>query len=259
MNLHVAAVAVALMLATILPASADAVCTAHSGPNRTVLIELYTSEGCSSCPPAERNLSRLANTLDAAAAVVPLSLHVGYWDYLGWKDHFAQDRFAQRQNWLVRANERRTVYTPQFFVAGSEFRSWDGSLRDTVRRLNKQTVSATIDLHTEFSANNVLKLDALAKTHAGDDATALYLAVAENGISSKIETGENQGVTLTHDHVVRAWFGPFPLHDGSIQTQRQLNLPAAWQRDRLETIAFMQDEHTGSVLQALRVVPCSGT
>ena len=119
MNLQALVVFTTLLAAT-LPASAGAACDARSGPNTAALVELYTSEGCSSCPPADRQLSHLADSLDASAEVVPLALHVGYWDRLGWADRFAQDRFAQRQDWLVQANRQRTVYTPQFFVAGAE-------------------------------------------------------------------------------------------------------------------------------------------
>ena len=259
MTLHSVVLSTALMLTTSLPAIAGPVCDAHSGPNTAALIELYTSEGCSSCPPADRQLSQLEKSLYPSAAFVPLALHVGYWNSLGWEDRFAQDRFAQRQKELVQNGHQSTVYTPQFFVAGSEFRAWNGTLRDTVQSLNTKPATAQINLQTTRSADNVLKLEAMATTHAGDDATALYLAIAENGLVSKVSGGENQGVTLNHDHVVRGWLGPFRLHDGVAHVQREVKVPAAWNRDRLEMIAFVQDEHTGSVLQALRAPACPGT
>jgi hypothetical protein len=135
MNLNIAAVTLALTT-TILPAHADQACDVHSGPNTAALVELFTSEGCSSCPPADRALNHLAETLDSAAVAIPLALHVGYWDTLGWVDRFAQGRFAQRQAWLVRANAHRTVYTPQIFVAGVELQPGQASLQEAVRRLN---------------------------------------------------------------------------------------------------------------------------
>jgi hypothetical protein len=256
MHQQAVAFATAMMLGTALPASAGTACEAHSGPNTAVLIELYTSEGCSSCPPADKQLGQLAKSLASNAEFVPLALHVGYWNSPGWKDRFAQEQFAQRQDWLVHTNNQRTVYTPQFFVAGSEFQAWNSSLRDTVLHLNAKPAAAIISLHTKHSAANVLKLDATATTHVGDDTTALYLAIAENGLVTKVKGGENQGVTLAHDHVVREWFGPFRLHDGKTQVQREVILPAAWHRDHLETIAFVQDEHSGAVLQALRASSC---
>lgn len=257
MNLQAVIVFTTLWAAT-LSASAGAACDARSGPNTAALVELYTSEGCSSCPPADRQLSHLADSLDAAAEVVPLALHVGYWDRLGWADRFAQDRFAQRQDWLVQANHQRTVYTPQFFVAGAEIQPGQRSLRDRVRDVNARPAAAAIRLHTAVSADAVLALDAVATAPAGNDATVLYLAVAENGLVTKVMAGENRDATLTHDHVVRAWLGPFRLSGGAVRVRRQIALPAAWQRNRLESVAFVQDERSGAVLQAVRAASCPG-
>ena len=257
MNLQAVVVFTAMLAAT-LPASVGAACDARSGPNTAALVELYTSEGCSSCPPADRQLSQLAKSLDASAEVVPLALHVGYWDRLGWVDRFAQGRFAPRQEWLVRANHQRTVYTPQFFVAGAEIQPWQGALRDRVRDVNASPSSAAIRLRAAVSANKVMTLDAAATVPAGNDASVLYLAVAENGLVTKVMAGENKDATLTHDHVVRAWLGPFRLNGGKAQVRREIALPATWRRDRLETIAFVQDERTGAVLQALRAASCPG-
>ncbi|MGA7181603.1 MAG: DUF1223 domain-containing protein [Thiobacillaceae bacterium] len=259
MNLQAVAFTAAIMLATTPPAIAGLACNIHSGSNTTALIELYTSEGCSSCPPADRQLSQLASALEPSAAVVALALHVGYWDYLGWPDRFAQERFAQRQDWLVHANDQRTVYTPQFLVGGSEFQAWQGSLRDIVRRLNTKPALATINLHTTLSPDNVLTLDAVATAQGGDDSTVLYLAIAENGLVTRVMGGENKDATLAHDHVVREWLGPFRLRQGTIRAKREVRLPAGWQRDRLETIAFVQDERSGLVLQALSTASCTDT
>lgn len=244
-----------LMLAASLPALAEAACDARSGPGTAALVELYTSEGCSSCPPADRQLSQLGRGRDAG--VVPLALHVGYWDRLGWADRFAQARFAQRQEWLVRANGQRAVYTPQFFVAGSEIQGWRRSLRETVREVNARPPAATIRLRSAVSADGVLALDAEAATGAGSEPAVLFLAVAENGLATRVMRGENRGATLAHDHVVREWLDPFRLTSGKAQVRREVRLPQAGRRDRLETVAFVQDERTGRVLQAVRTA-CRG-
>lgn len=245
-----------LMSAATLPAIADAACDARSGPSTAALVELYTSEGCSSCPPADRQLSQLGNILDPSAEVVPLALHVGYWDRLGWADRFAQDRFARRQEWLAQVNRQRTVYTPQFFVSGSEALAWRRSLREKVRKVNATPPSAAISLRSAVSSD-VLRLDAEATTRAGSDAAVLYLAITENGLVTQVMRGENRDATLAHDHVVREWLGPFRLSGGKAQVRREIRLPAAWRRDRLETIAFVQDERSGAVLQAVRAA-CPG-
>jgi Uncharacterized secreted protein len=234
-----------------------AACDARSGPKTAALVELYTSEGCSSCPPADQQLRRLRQALDPAAEVVPLALHVGYWDYIGWKDPYAQAAFGERQSWLVRTNQRNTVYTPQFFVGGAELRPWQGTLRDKVRQLNALPAGADIRVHASVAPNGALALNAEATARAGAEPAALYLALAESGIASKVTRGENSGATLAHDHVVREWIGPVRLTGGAAQVQQEIALPAAWNRARLELVAFVQDERSGSVLQALSAQQCA--
>ncbi len=251
MNLKVVALILAQVLASAsLPVRAGLDCDVRTGPNTAALVELYTSEGCSSCPPADQLLSRLQKDLGSSAQVVPLSLHVGYWDSLGWTDRFAQERFARRQAWLVRVHGQRTVYTPQFFVAGTEPPPRRTSLADTVQRLNTTPATAAIRLRGALSADGILTLDANATANAVDDDTALYLAITENGLQSRVRAGENRGAILAHDHVVREWLGPFPLRDGAIQVRREIRLASDWRRERLELVAFVQNERTGAVLQA---------
>ncbi|HSM99175.1 MAG TPA: DUF1223 domain-containing protein [Gallionella sp.] len=240
-----------------LPVTAFAVCDARSGPKTAALVELYTSEGCSSCPPADGQLSRLRQTLDPAAEVVPLALHVGYWDYIGWKDPFAQTAFGERQNWLVRANLHKTIYTPQFFVGGTELRSWQSALRDKVRQLNTLPAAAAIHVRASVAPNGALAVNVDAATRAGVEPAALYLVLAESGLISKVTRGENSGVTLVHDHVARVWIGPVRLTDGAARVQRDIALPAVWNRARLEVVAFVQDERTGGVLQAVGARQCA--
>ena len=247
----------AAVSSAVLPSSVFAACDARSGPKTAALVELYTSEGCSSCPPADQQLSRLRQALDPAAEVVPLALHVDYWDYIGWKDAYAQGAFSERQSWLVRANQKKTVYTPQFFVGGAELRSWRGELGSKVRQLNALPAAAAIRIQASLAAGGALALD--AEAHAGSSPAALYLALAESGLASKVTRGENSGATLAHDHVVREWIGPIRLVAGTARVQRAIRLPAAWNRARLEVIAFVQDEKSGSVLQALSAQQCAGS
>jgi hypothetical protein len=242
-----------------LPAAGFAACDAHSGPKTAALVELYTSEGCSSCPPADRQLSRLRQVLDPAAEVVPLALHVGYWDYIGWKDPYAQGAFGERQSWLVRANQQKIVYTPQFFVGGAELRSWQSGLREQVRQLNVLPAAAAIRVRANLTASGALALSAEATAPALSRPAALYLAVAESGLVSKVTRGENSGVTLAHDHVVREWIGPIRFAGGTARVQRDIALPPDWNRAQLDVVAFVQDERSGSVLQALSAQHCAGS
>src|SRR5262249_42108622 len=116
----------AVLAAFALPVSATAgTCRALSPAQTVAVVELYTSQGCSSCPPADRWLAALPQHVGAERAI-PLSLHVGYWDYIGWKDPFAQRSFNARQSALATQNGG-VAYTPEVFVGGAELRDWRSS------------------------------------------------------------------------------------------------------------------------------------
>jgi hypothetical protein len=132
-------------------------------------------------------------------------------------------------------------------------------MRDSVRQLNARLAAATIHLRGSVAPSGVLSLEAEATARAGSEHAALYLALAESGLVSNVTRGENSGVTLAHDHVVRAWIGPVRLRDGGAKVQRKIALPAVWNRERLELVAFVQDESTGVVLQALGAAQCTGS
>lgn len=220
-------------------------CAVSSGPGTAALVELYTSEGCSSCPPADRWLSRLRNAGFGADRVVPLSLHVDYWDYIGWKDPFASPAFTARQRELAAVSGAGFVYTPQVLLAGRDYRRWSSSGRfaDDVRALNERPARAGIQL--AFSAGTVTARAAV--TDAGHPAgAALVVAVFEHGLSNRVTAGENHGATLTHDYVVREWFGPFALEGTKpIEVSRRVGVtrPSG-------VAAFVQIRGTGEVLQA---------
>jgi hypothetical protein len=162
-----------------------ALLTAVSPPHRVALLELYTSEGCSSCPPADRWLSELKLPRDQ---LIPLALHVDYWDSLGWPDPFAQHAFTARQQQLS-----RSMYTPERILDGHEFR---GDLTEAVRRINAEPARARITLTADGAT-------ARARLESGTDGARLFLAAYENGLEVQVPRGENAGKKLRHDHVVR--------------------------------------------------------
>src|SRR5205814_1853552 len=123
-----------------------AACLARSGTQTAALVELYTSEGCSSCPPADRWLSNLARTY-TPQRVIPLALHVDYWDYIGWKDPFARREFSQRQRRLSQLQRASFVYTPQVLVQGTDFRAWGRPEFDrAIGRINARPARASLEL-----------------------------------------------------------------------------------------------------------------
>jgi len=233
-----------------------AACTAHSGPKTTALIELYTSEGCSSCPPADRLLASFSQGVGRGTDAVALALHVNYWDAIGWKDPYAQGAFSDRHDWLVHANHHTVAYTPHFFVNGNEMSSGGGQLRSAVLEVNAQPASARITLNSAGTTAGRLSLDAVAQTDEGVGPAALFVAVAESGLVSNVARGENRGARLTHDHVVRSWIGPISLADKEVRYHRDLELPAGVDRSHIEVIAFVQDQRSGKILQTIAVAPC---
>src|SRR5260370_21661608 len=121
-------------------------CSARSGERTTALVELYTSEGCSSCPPADRWLSQLGKSY-RSEQVVPLALHVDYWDYIGCKDPYAKREFSQRQRKLSQLQRVAPVYTPQVLVQGSDFRDWAAPAFDrAMGRINAKPARARLEL-----------------------------------------------------------------------------------------------------------------
>ncbi len=119
--------------------------------------------------------------------------------------------------------------------------------------------AADIRVRASIAPNGALALNAEATARTGAGLAALFLALAESDLASKVTRGENSGVTLAHDHVVREWIGPIRLTGGAAQVQRDIALPAAWNRARLEVVAFVQDERSGGVLQAGSANQCAGS
>jgi hypothetical protein len=231
-------------------------CLARSGERTTALVELYTSEGCSSCPPADRWLSQLGR-IYRAEQVVPLALHVDYWDYIGWKDPYAKREFSQRQRRLSQLQRLALVYTPQVLLQGADFRSWGSAeFERALARINAHPARARLELEILAAAPDALKLRAeasVADPALRSDA-ALYVAAYENRLESRVLAGENRGRLLTHDHVALEWQGPYAL--GERQLKLAL-LPKAKSADS-GVVAFVQNRRTAEVLQALMLAACSG-
>ncbi len=178
----------ALGLLSHLVAAAAQVCSARSGPAPATVVELYTSEGCNSCPPADRWLS----TLPVRPDVVALALHVDYWDDLGWRDRYAARAFTERQTHQQRVNGSRYNYTPQVVVNGRDRKDWP-ALKPAPLAATSVEISLTRD-------GNAVTATVRSSTPMQ---LAAYWAVTEMGHRSAVRAGENAGVTLLHDHLVR--------------------------------------------------------
>jgi len=173
--------------------AATAACAAQSGPTVPTVVELYTSEGCSSCPPAERWLS----ALKGRDGVVALAFHVDYWDSLGWKDRFAQPLFTRRQNASQRSSGARFAYTPQVILDSRDLPAWS-----TLPAAELQPrAAATVALALARDDGGL----ALTVTPGAGAPAALsgYVAVVDDGLHTQVGAGENRGATLQQDAVVR--------------------------------------------------------
>jgi hypothetical protein len=230
-------------------ALATASCSVQSPPQRVALVELYTSQGCSSCPPADRWLAALPREF-RADQVLPVALHVGYWDYIGWKDPFARREFNDRQRRLAKLAGERSVYTPGVFVDGRPLAAWADGARfaAAVAAIQARPAGANISLTVEALDTQRLALRVAAATAAPAGPAELYVAVLHSGLATDIQAGENRGATLRNDHVARDWSGPHPL--GAAQ-RLTLALPAGATPSQLSLLAFVQDGQSGQVLQAV--------
>ncbi|ACD17063.1 DUF1223 domain-containing protein [Paraburkholderia phytofirmans] len=261
------AVALTTLVTSGLANAASAICSAHSPAHRVALVELYSSEGCNSCPPADNWLSQWKNS-GATQSIVPLALHVDYWNSLGWTDRFSQHRFTERQQALTDLAGGHTIYTPEIFVSGRELRSWSqrDSFESRIGKVVAEPAQANVALElkaqqTPGAFNVVAQFTSKLADPAGQ--LEAYVAVYENSLSSQVGAGENSGVTLHHERVVRQWIGPVPLVAGNAQIRRDvrvqdaaadanLNAPA----DRFGVVAFVENAASGDVLQVAELAAC---
>ena len=233
-------------------------CAAQSGASRAPVIELYTSEGCSSCPPADKWLSSLkaagadktaANGTASGAAngAVVQAFHVGYWDYIGWVDRFASPAYTTRQRQLAALGGHSSIYTPQAVLNGRDWRDWHGS----GNRLpaSKEPAGASISLRQvaddQFEAT-VTVMPGAAGTWSA------YWTVTEHGHSSTVKSGENAGEFLQHDFVVRQYTsaGDYPADAKTPQKLAWRSIAATPGHPRqINLVVF--DPKTGKTLQAV--------
>lgn len=235
-------------------ASVAAECGAKSGAQTQPLLELYTSEGCSSCPPADAWLSGLKNS---KMPVTPLAFHVDYWDYIGWKDKFAKPEFSTRQRVGAALGGAGFVYTPQFTLNGQDFRGVSSArFSQTLDSIAQQPAKAQLSLQAKPQPNGEIEINVDAQATKPNDAknAQLFIAIYQNQLSSKVNAGENSGRELKHDFVVREFFGGFPLNG---QLSKNITLKSEWKTRDAGAVIFVQDVKTGEVWQSLRLPFCA--
>jgi hypothetical protein len=227
-------------------------CQASSGRFITPVVELYTSEGCSSCPPADAWMSQQARRSDIKANY--LAFHVDYWDDIGWPDRFANHAYTQRQYARVQKKGSTQVYTPQVMIGEQTGVSWSWPNRSEafIKQANSELALATIALQANGVGAEWKAKVALSSLIALPN-TQWYLAVYQDGLSSQVRAGENQGKLLKHDRVVRQWLGPYRMNGTATTKDFNIALSSAAAVGQTGLLAVLENSSNGQVLQSLRL------
>lgn len=216
------------------------------------LVELYTSEGCSSCPPADKLLSQIRRDgMEKGQAIHTLSFHVDYWDYLGWKDPFSDKSYSDRQRKYARTLNTN-VYTPMMVVNGQQ--AFVGSQRETAQTAIRNALKKGNDYTVEFNIKqlNRGKSIVLEARYIGETEKNLVLnaVLAENLISIDVEKGENRGRKLDHNSVVRSFSSGSA--EGAGFKELALTIPRELNLSHAEVVVWLQDSESLEVLAAGR-------
>lgn len=231
-------------------------CIAKSGEKTVPLLELYTSEGCSSCPPADKWISKIKH---GKSEVTPLAFHVDYWDYIGWKDTFSKAEYSNRQRKTAAFGSAGFVYTPQFVFNGRDFKGWDNSrLKSAIHQTQQVNSRANLTLNAESQDDGSISLTANAEAvnPEGIKNADVFVALYENGLVTNVQAGENVGRQLKHDYVVRQLFGAYQMNNLN-QFNKSFTLGASWKSKDAGAVIFVQDSANGKIIQSLALDFCS--
>ncbi len=214
--------------------------SAQSSRPAPVLVELFTSEGCSSCPPADKLLADLQQKQPVKEAeIILLGFHVDYWNYIGWTDRFSSPQFTKRQESYAARSYERSVYTPQIIVDGVVRQFDPYALKDDIQRSAKQPKPVTLELRSSSPGNITI-------TALGNESSEIFLAITEDDLRNDVKRGENGGRVLVHWGVVRRFL---PLGQLKNNEPKQISLAreSDWRKDQLHVVAFAQDTKSGKV------------
>jgi len=216
----------------------------ESGPKQTAVIELFSSEGCSSCPPADAWMSELKNAPGLWKDFIPAAFHVDYWDYLGWKDPFGSKYFSNRQRNYASRWPKPSVYTPGVMMNGKEWRGWRQG--EALKTLLADAGILTVEAAANEGGQRVnFKLGA-----AGPALPRAHAAILGFGLVSRVKSGENRGETLVHDFVVLQYSEKsMTLRNGQYQTEFNLDTKSR-SNEKQAIVVWISDEKNPFPVQA---------
>jgi hypothetical protein len=245
--------AAAWSLALACLALSHGIAAAPDGAAVPVLVELFTAEGCSSCPAADVLLEKMLEAQPAAGVVlIGLGEHVDYWDTLGWKDRFSSAKLTARQKEYAARSKTEEVFTPQMIVDGRDaFVGSDlAAARSAIERASALP-HGVITLTVEMSSANAITVSAAASQlpplTSGDHGD-IIVAIVEDHLRTEVKRGENQGRTLTHAAVVRTLQTIGDASGAAATSRARIALASDWRRDSLKIVAFAQERGSRRVL-----------
>lgn len=216
----------------------------ESKEEKVNIIELYTSQGCSSCPPADKWLSKLKTHDKLFKEFIPMAFHVTYWDFIGWKDVFATKQNDSRQRYYAnRIWKNKSVYTPQFVIDGSEYRRWFSN-----QSFPKFEKNYGGDLKAELSDENKLEVSYFNK-NIKDEKVYVNVAILGFDYDIDIKRGENKYKTLEHDFVVLEHIQKFSRIKGN-RLSLKVSLPSFKEKGKRYALAVWVNSYNTNILQA---------
>ena len=239
----------ALFAAIILVVGAFVVFDRQAAPNvgeQPVLVELFTSQGCSSCPPADELLRKIGHDPSLRGRAIPLAYHVDYWDHLGWRDPFSSRSWSQRQYEYVHSMQLDSAYTPQVVINGTRqmVGSSSAQIYRAIEEESKRAVEGSVSIRTDGN-------DIVVRASSPHGGVEVVVVAFENGASTNVLRGENSGRTIANDSIVRE-FKRIATLDGKGVVEERVKLPLG---PHMGAAAFLQDAKTRQVLAAAAIAP----
>jgi len=221
----------------------------ETGNKGFAVVELFTSEGCSSCPPADQLVAKIQKE-DADKPVYVLAFHVDYWNRLGWKDMFSSPDYSRRQEDYAAYLHLQSVYTPQAVVNGKTelVGSEEGTLRKAIQSNLAKVPAAKLSINASAPNDNAITIT--YSTEGTDKSTVLLIALLQKNAQTKVERGENQGRTLSHVQIVRKLQ---KVNLGSSNGSVNVSLPQGFDPAAWDIIGILQNTSTGEIIAAARV------
>jgi hypothetical protein len=236
-------------------------CNWVSPAERVIVAELYTSQGCSSCPPADRWLSSQLSTPERSKNILALSFHVDYWNYIGWEDPYSKKQFTERQYAHKRAGNVSQIYTPQYVFSNREMRRWGQAGLVPQQLAAMQQDKAPVGLQVSLERRQANRVEIEVKTEWLDERYSggrVFLAFYEDNLSQQVKAGENRGELLKHDRVVRHLSEVKKVSPTSKVQVFNHTLPSDWNQNNVGLGVIVENNESNTVLQALNVPKALG-